>query len=256
MTFDEYKTVEHPVPYQYLIHKGDQTLYYFGANHSKNPVDKQYDMLNAFWKEFLARVDIKYSIVFVEGGKRPVNESLEDAIANGAEANYITYLASKAGVETFSPEPSEKERFEQLLQKFTKEEIAYYDFAVMMYQWNNYFGTRPEFYEYVNYSLATNRENSGWSDFDFTIDNMVRIQKKMFNQDFNADDGKFFYDVTNPASDLTRINELARYEDSGFRDLHILEQIEKYWNEGKSIFVVYGCSHAVMHEPAVRKLIS
>ena len=84
---------------------------------------------------------------------------------------------------------------------------------------------------------------------------MIQIQKEIFGRDFDMNDQKFFYDVINPTTTFSRINELSRFEDSGFRDLYILAQIEKVWNEGKSIFIVYGCSHAVMHERAVKSLL-
>ena len=254
MSFDDYNKVEHPTPYQYTIEKGNQVLYYFGAHHTNDPKHKQYEMIREFWEKFLDKTQGKNSIVFVEGGERQVYSSELEAIANGGEPNFITYLASKENIPTFSPEPPERMRFEELNKKFTKEEIAYYGFARMSLQWNRYLDKKPDFKEYLTNSLNCDKENSGWVDFDFSIERMIELQKKMFNREFKEDDKQFYYDVINPTTTFSRINELSRFEDSGFRDLYILRQIEKYWNEGKNLFIVYGCSHAVMHEPAVRML--
>lgn len=254
MSFDDYNKVDHQTPYQYSIQKNQQILYYFGANHSRDPQDKQYEMMRKFWKEFLQKTDHKKSVVFVEGGKRPVCDSEDEAITKGAEAHFITYLAAKQNIDTFSPEPPEKFRLEELAKRFSKEEITYYDFARAALQWNRHHGNKPDFKEYVENFLKRNQKNSGWIDFDFSTNHMIELEKKMFNRDFNENDMQFYYDVSNPTTTFCRINELSRFEDSSLRDGYILEQIEKYWNEGKNLFIVYGASHAVMHEPAVRHL--
>jgi hypothetical protein len=256
MTFDDYNKADHPTPYKYSIEKGGQILYYFGANHSHDPKNEQYPELRKFWEDFLNKTGDANSVVFVEGGKRPVNESEEQAIIEGGEANFITYLASQKEIETFSPEPPEKFRFNELLKKFTKEEIIYYEFARTTFQWNRFTeGEQSNFEDYINKYLSRDKHNSGWDDFDFSIENMIRIQKQMFDREFDKNDKDFFYKIINPTTDFSRINELSRFEDSEFRDRYILQQIEKSWLEGRNIFVVYGCSHAVMHEPALKKLV-
>ncbi|MCE9517697.1 hypothetical protein K8Q96_01690, partial [Candidatus Nomurabacteria bacterium] len=193
--------------------------------------------------------------VLVEGGKRPRSDSEAEAIAKGAEAHLITYLATHEDIETFSPEPPEEMRFAELLKNFSKEEIAYYEFAKVVHQWNRHHGTKPNFEDYMKPYLDNDRRHSGWSDFDFSIAHMAEIENKIFNREFNKDDFKFYDTVINPTITFSRINEVSRVEDSGLRDKYILQQIEKFWQEGKNIFIVYGCSHAVMHEQAVRKLV-
>lgn len=254
MSFDDYNNVDHPVPYQYSIEKDGQLLYYFGANHSRDPEDGQYEMLRKFWNEFLERTDKENSVVFVEGGKRPVCGSEGEAISKGGEAHFITYLSAKENIDTFSPEPPERFRFEELAKRFTKDEIVYYEFARMAFQWNRHHGNKPDFRQYVGNSLRHDQRNSGWDDFDFSIDHMIELEKKMFDRDFDENDKQFYYDVINPTTTFSRINELSRFEDSGFRDAYILRQIEQHWNQEKNIFIVYGCSHAVMHETAIRHL--
>jgi hypothetical protein len=254
MSFDDYNKVDHPMPYTYTHQKDNQFLYYFGANHSHDPANKQYDELRYFWHDFLNRTNKINSIVLVEGGERPICSSEDEAISKGAEAHFITFLAAKESVPTFSPEPPEKFRFNELLKKFSKEEIIYYEFVRMVYQWNRHHGVKPDFDQYLGNTLKHAKNDSGWDDFDFSIKHMVEIEQKLFGRDFNKNDQEFYYDVINPTTTLSRINELSRFEDSGFRDGYILKQIEQYWNEGKNIFVVYGCSHAVMHEPAIKEL--
>jgi hypothetical protein len=211
-------------------------------------------MLKEFWKDFLTHADKQKAVVFVEGGKRPVSTSEAEAIANGSEAHFITYLAAQEQIDTFCPEPPEKFRFDELHKKFTKEEIVYYEFARMTYQWNRHHGNKPDFREYVGGSLERDQKNSGWSDFDFSIDHMIELEKQMFNRPADEHDMQFYYDVINPTTTFSRINELSRFEDSGLRDTCILRHIENYWNAGKHLFIVYGSAHAVIQEPAIRHL--
>lgn len=254
MKFEEYNELgRQSWPYKFSIQKNNQYIYHFGANHSCNPEDPQYPALRAFWAEFLEKTGKKNAVVFVEGGKRRVRSSEEEAIDKGAEADFITFLANKEGIETFSPEPPEKFRFEELLKKFTKEEIIYHDFVRMAYQWNRRW-KKPDFEEYLNYSLAQDKENSGWYDFDFSIDHMIRLHKQISGRDFDKNDKDFLGVIMNPTTTFCRINELERFESDTFRDGYILEQIEKYWNEGKNLFIVYGGSHTIRQERAVRML--
>lgn len=255
MSFDEYNKVDHPTPYSFKVETGKQYLYYFGANHSRDPQDKQYEMIRVFWREFLEKTGGKNCLVIVEGGKRKVCDSEEEAIHRGSEASFITYLAAKEGTETFSPEPPEKLKFEELAKHFGKDEIAFYHFARMAHQWNTIpESERPDFYDYLGKSLSQEQKDSGWSDFDFSIENMIQIQKAMFQREFDMHDQKFFYDVINPTTQFSKVNAVSRFEDEGFRDSCILKEIERFWSEGKNLFIVYGVSHAVMHEPAIMKL--
>src|SRR5579864_9560582 len=131
MSFDKYNMMDHSSPYSFSITKDNQFLFYFGANHSHNPEDKQYQMIQTFWMDFLEKTQGKDCLVLVEGGKREVRNSEEEAIHRGSEASFITLLASKENIDTFSPEPPEKLKFEELAKHFGKKEIVFYHFARM-----------------------------------------------------------------------------------------------------------------------------
>jgi len=107
----------------------------------------------------------------------------------------------------------------------------------------------------MNLFLQANKRNSGWTDFEFTVANLTKIHKKIFDATFKKDDKDFFYNAINPTTNKSVINEISRFEDSGFRDHYILSEIEKYWHKGLSLFVIYGTSHAVMHEVAIRDMV-
>ena len=168
---------------------------------------------------------------------------------------YLVNLATKAGVDIFSPEPPDPFRFNELLKHFQKEEIAYYGFARVCYQWNK-MTEKPDFETYMHGFFERDKRESGWSDFDFSTANMAKIQQKLFDTKFDKEDRQFFHDIVNPTTEKSVINKISRFEDETFRDGYILEQFENYWNKGYSIFAVYGSSHAIRQEPVLNGLVA
>ena len=111
------------------------------------------------------------------------------------------------------------------------------------------------FESYINSCLKQDEIDSGWEDYDFSFEHMKKVQKTLFGTDFDINDSDFFKRVVDPTKTETVINKVSRFEDEGFRDLHIVGEIEKYWNQGKSIFVIYGATHAVIQEPVLQTLV-
>ena len=68
-------------------------------------------------------------------------------------------------------------------------------------------------------------------------------------------DKDFYISISDPTEDYSNINRILR-ESSLVRDKYIVKQIQKYWKEGKDIFIVYGASHAVMQEAAIRYIVA
>lgn len=254
MTYDEYNTIEHEEPYTYILNKNNQYLYYFGSRHSFDPKDTQFETIEKFWIDFTEKTNGQKSIVFLEGRNRPALETKEKAILEGGEMHFVAYLAKQQGIKTFSPEPPDKLQFEKALEHFSKEEIGYYFFARVCYQWNRMID-KPDFDIYINRFLVRDARGSGWVDFDFSIKHFSDIHKKIFNTDFNKDDKDFFYSIINPTTEKSIINKVSKFIGSELRDIHILEEIEKVWKDGFSLFIIYGSTHAVTQEPVLRDLI-
>jgi hypothetical protein len=255
MSFEEYKKIRHESPYKYILKKGSQYLYYFGSRHSYDPKDKQFNEIEAFFNDFIKETRGKDSVILVEGGKRPIAKTQAEAILKGGEMDFVAFLAGQLGMNNVSPEPPEDFRLHELAKHFSKNEIIYYDFARVVYQWNRKV-KKPPFEEYLNWFLEEDKQNSGWNDFDFSISHMAEIHKNLFGKEFDRNEKDFFYSIVNPTTEFSVINKISRFEDAGFRDLYILGEIEKYWKEGKNVFVIYGFSHVVMHEPVLRDLVN
>ena len=124
----------------------------------------------------------------------------------------------------------------------------------MVYFWGIMPLKKPDFEAEVSQFLNQYKEAVGWTDFDVSLDNMKKIHKKFFDQEFDEKESSFFYNIINPTKDDTKLNKVAR-QDTILRNSYIIQNIKKYWEEKKNLFVVFGSSHPIMQEPALRKLL-
>ena len=100
-------------PYMLEIKKGDQALFYFGANHSRDPDNHQYPILRDYWQKFLLETEGQDRIVLVEGILRIVGTREERSIKDGSEGNLVTMWARDLSILVACPEPDNIETFQQ-----------------------------------------------------------------------------------------------------------------------------------------------
>lgn len=253
MPLNQFYTLDRQTSYKYIIEKNHQYLYYFGSEHSYDTASPQIENIRKFFNEFLLRTTKENSVVLVEGDERPFASSETEAIIDGAEMSFVTYLANKENRNVTSPEIPEQKRFELLHERFPKEEIAYYCFIQVCWQWNNTH-EKKDFKDYVQVFLENNKKNSGWNDVCFSYENMMSIHKRLFNTEFYPQDKEFLGSILDQRKETSMINKISLFDDSGLRDNYILDQIDMYWKKGLSMFIVYGYIHAVIQEPVLKTL--
>jgi hypothetical protein len=253
LTYEQYSKIKHSIPYTLSLKSGQNFLYYFGERHLFKTVDPQWYELKAFWSEFLSKTIGQKRIVFTEGGIRPVEKTEEQAIIKHGGMGLATFLAHQEKIDVHSPEPDEKYERLELEKKFPRDIIQYYYFARVVLQWGRKNDPKPHFVEYLTRYLDNDKKESGWDDYDFSLDSMKRIHKELFNQEFDECDTQFFYDVSNPVVIKSEVNKVSAAS-SIIRDEYIVSEILKFINNGYSIFAEYGCSHVVMQEPVLREL--
>ena len=254
MTYPEYCSKKQTVPYIFTINNNDQVLHYFGARHSFDPSHSQFLKLKECWKTFLEQTKNKPRVVLVETRVdknigRYKSESF--VVYDKCESGFIQYLANKEKIMVDCPEPSSKLITDLLLNDFLPEEVQYLYFARVAYQWNQFL-IKPIFENYISRFLAQGARRHNWNG---SLGNIKRIHRKLFNTEFDAKDKSFFYNITNPTHTKTIINQ-ASQRCTILRDVGIVNSILQYWKMGVNVFVVYGCTHAVMQEPALRKMLS
>jgi len=240
--------------YCFEIEKKNQSLFYFGANHSRDINDPQYEKLQAYWQKFFEKTKEKNSIVLVEGGARQIHENEELAVRRDSEAGLITLLASKAGITTYSPEPDPLDERKYILEKFSEDELNYYYFSRLVNAWHNMPEPKSPFEKYIERYSQKKSEIKNWADYGFPLEEMKKVHRKIFKRDFDQNDKDLFALLINPTKEENPLHQVVRAT-STYRNICVVQEIEKLWMDGKNIFVVYGGAHPILQEPALRKLL-
>ncbi len=234
-------------PYFYQINKNKKMLYYLGTQHVFDINDAQVQKIKELWNKFLVKTKKENCIVLTEGGDCPVEESEEVAIKRYGEPGLVTYLAAKESIKSLSPEPDEQYEIEELLKKFNLEEVMYSRFVRLVSQWHR-MGKKPNFEKYLEGYLQYYRNKFG-KIFDFSLENFIKLHNKLHEHPFDLDNYECFFHDENPG-----INPVSTLS-SEIRNVHIVSEIIKLWDEGKNIFIVFGSGHAIVQEPALKHLI-
>jgi hypothetical protein len=251
MDYKEYAKHDWVYPYSYELNSGDQYLFYFGANHSHDPNNKQYPKLLKFWKKFITKTKEKKVLILVESIPQQPDISPKQGVLNATEQGFITYHAAQEKIKLLCPEPSFRRQVNYLLKQFTKEQIAYHYFARMVDQWHRY-QNKPGFERYIETSLQLDKKRFGWKNFNFSLENLKKIHQKLYKTKFNHKDKAFFRDISNPIEN-TIANKVSDALGK-IRDLHILNEIEKHWRKGYNLFIVYGGGHAIVQRKVVEEI--
>lgn len=116
------------------------------------------------------------------------------------------------------------------------------------------------FRSYIQNKLNSLKQNSNWNDFDFSYEHVEKLSQEWWEKDFNPDDKDFYADKTDPIpwkenlGQRNRTNLIAT-ACTRYRDEKVIEAVHENLKNHDRILVVYGASHAVMQEPAIRKLL-
>ncbi|TRZ52530.1 hypothetical protein D4R99_02585 [bacterium] len=259
LTIEEYEalpgTIKGQVPYIYSLDKDGQSLFYFGAKHVMDPKHPEIEFLHEQWLNFLKDKPKEKTVVIYEGN---VNEkgltTLEEAVKNYGESGAIVFWANQANVQSVRPEPKIEDEANELLKKFSKEEIFYFYMIRGVATWQR--KVDPEdFNDFILRNAKRYKEALGWEDFNFAFDpTVLEVHRKIFGKEFDLSDTDFIRNISIPIGNLSVITDIARMSSLG-RNFAILDSIGKFWEEGKNIFVVYGASHAIMQERAIRNMV-
>jgi hypothetical protein len=254
MSYDEYSKIKHITPYFYNIKFDKQLLYYFGVNHSQDPNNPQYNLLMEKWNEFVSGSNGMKTAVIIESFEISTQEdSMEKYIQRYGERGAGVYLANQNKSMLVFGEPGTKKVVAHLLKKYSKEEVLLFFESIAINFWYNS-KIEKSLQEFLSSHTDKYRRFLNWPDLVISTDLIKDIYKKIFDQELNIEDEKIFSRITSPVDIGSKINELSRSQ-SEYRNEYILDQIEKYWNEGYNIFIIYGAGHAVMQEPVISSLI-
>jgi hypothetical protein len=257
MTFEEYASINHSTPYTYELSNGDKSLHYFGARHT---FDSDSSMLNQIKTSFER---FQPDMVFIEGAiwtdekAREISSMpSEEVVAKYGEPGFTLKLALEKGIYWHCPEPSAKEFFDYLSEQgFSKDEIFTWH---LLYAARHYSKKEQElsFEEYAKPYIDYIKSGTNWPDFDFSPSRALELGEQIIGRPINLRTlDSEMPDLHNPipSKNYSLINMIDA-EWSNSRDKKIITDIAKALETNNRIFMVYGATHAVMEEPALRKL--
>ena len=263
MTAEEYSRLETGrAPHIFYFEKGKKKLVYFGAGHiHDNSDDPQYEQIETEFEKTdpeLVLVEGIGEIQISEKRKDLVREAGWEEIRKKGENHFTLKLALEGKREAESPEPTKKELSDYLENAgFTRDEIFALRFTNIFTQYLQ-LKDKPEFGSYM--APYMERFNTvGWENFDFSFQNAARCFTQASGLPLDLKKPELYDHIGDPIPwegiSQNRMNIIARAE-TIFRDRFMIERIAKGLEKYDRIFAVYGDSHAVMQEAAVKELFS
>jgi len=241
--------------YTYALGNKDRLLTMFGSRHITDSADPLYGKIHA------AFAAMQPDLVFVEGMRETLERDFKVGRLTPEETKeihenlYTATLAKDRGIDVESPEPRHSDEIAHLLEQgFEKRDIA----AHTIYRQVNQFrrshpsASLAACREYLIPYLERFRGDSGWGE-----EELLAIEQEMLAElDFADLDtyGRLVDPIPWEGKPWSPINEVSGAS-SAYRDQHILERIAEAMKTHKRLFVVYGASHAVSLEPALRALM-
>lgn len=269
MSAEAYAESKHEIPYVYELNKGDRSLHYFGARHSMNPDDTMFADLRAQMDAY------KPDLVIVEGttaarnrkdevGSWLQSHDVRQAILTAGETGAALKWAQDHKVDYDCPEPTQAEEIIHLEAKgFSRDDIFLYYMTRLAEQYYRVpVDERKQTLEaYMNPYIEQFGVSAAWPEYQFTFSNLQNLFNRTFKVDLSLSNPDFLKDVTDPIPWPEKVgrqavtNNVAK-ESTRFRDQRIVGEIVKSTQKYKRVFVVYGASHAVMQEPAMREALT
>lgn len=264
MTYGEYAKRRHERPYEYQLAQGEKGLIFFGPGHTNDPE-------NPAFKTIRERIEnFKPDLVMIEGAEginalseRELKAQLgkhteREAIMKYGEPYFTAKVAADHGIKVISPEPSDKSALRALeSQGHSREAIFCQQMASHCVQYAR-MRSKPDFETYLQPYLAHLRRDFKWDTFEFSLAHFKRIHEAMFGIAFEAATPELYKRAADPVhwegQPYGPTSQVAAAW-GVFRDKYILDTIQDAFEQYKKIFIVYGASHAVMLEPALRKLM-
>ena len=243
MSWDEYnkKKINLLIPYIFSIRNSEQSMVFFGADHSYDKRNLQFNQLREEWEKFLKETGGNNCLVLVESRRTKLANSEDEGIKESGESGFITFLANQKNIIVESPEPPHQYLFQEWTKQFSREYI-YYLLVARRIQWHSVLDDENKKdlnYYFSKELIKKDQEETGWFDFDFSLEHIKVIHKNLFDTNFDENNEKFFCQISRPDKEISIINEVARAK-SLIRNIYMVEQIERYWNEKKTYLLSMG----------------
>lgn len=271
MPYEEYAKIEveksySEEPYIFEVEINDCLVTYVGVGHSNDPESGMYKKIDELFEKK------KPDLVLVEGldnfekrkevlFKQLEGKSREEIIQLVGEPRYVLSKAVEFGVNADSPEPKFSEEITHLLEKgFSREAIFVFDMTRLLEQYYRKVpqgGSYDDIENYFDRNVKAFAMDAEWQDFDWSFENYKKLYFELLGKKFDEINQETLHDFTDPVpwkgKELAITNRVAN-ESGLYRDTHIIKEISEKTKTHQRILIVFGATHAVMQEPALRYL--
>jgi hypothetical protein len=268
MSASEHEKASYYIPYRYEVATRRGMLHFFGSRHFLDSDNHQFEKLCETIRTLRpSMVVVEHHQELIKGAPKEIRAhflnqiqefSLEEAVSL-SESGLTVKLALEIGAAVECPEPTDTERFLYLESKgFTHEQIASYYItraASMFPLWQH----RMNLPELLEFRRAELLPSWPWEPDLLSAGSVDAYLKRSLNLEIFAASSATLAGVVLPLKpehhlDYTVLNSVATCC-TNFTDVIIVSRLLELANEYDTIFVVFGSSHAVRQEKALRELL-
>jgi hypothetical protein len=237
-------------PYLISLHKPDSFFAFIGSSHTTDTTHPQWDIIRAEWAKFISSPNPN-KIVFYEGrSNKPETSDEQEAIRRGADSGYIRWLAERDGIPAESPEPDRQAEIDQLVASgISEDDLIIYYVGRQLAQWHRYDKVdAPDITVYIARTLSYINKLT-WSK-PYDVDSFIDLFIAKYGVSPADVSLKLLSDISDPS-----VNPISS-TCSAIRDRSIFTAIYNAHQSGTDIFAVFGSGHAIVMEPALKKLFN
>lgn len=263
----------HAVPYTYGLHNPSNTksLFFFGSRHATDPQDPIFGQLKDSLLEF------KPDLVVVGDSKKADPESkinfentvtelpLEEVIHRHSDVGFIVRLAVGQSIDWIAGRPDDEQKFRDVIESgFSPEDVFAYRLMRLLLQYQSSADpNKPNFEKYSENFLRNIAAKMNEGKVDYSLLGFEKIISHILNKEITvigllADKELSRYALPgnrppgwDEPSVINQIGDVIWEYDDRIVVTKIVEAFSRY----NKIFVHFGYSHAIAHEPALRKLM-
>lgn len=265
LSYANYRTIKHPVPYEFQLRGSSAELYYFGTEHISAPESPCFAKICTSFERFRPDAVLVEAIspLSYENSAQERKEYLssiafesrEIAVRQGERFLGVS-LALEYALHIECPEPKVQTMLEALHAAGNLKEQIIGMYGVRALAMHHLYRADWSAKEFCQHRLDILKDGSDWDKSLFTVDAViVAAEERGISIDWsNLPKLGIHIDPTQRISDDPSIgyNDLVRTE-SRFRDLAIVSRIVALTEKFQRLYVLYGATHAVMQEAALRR---
>lgn len=237
-------------PYCITLSKPDRYFGFIGTSHTADVAHPQWVQFKEEWQKFIESTNSNKLVLYEGRSSMPTADTDEEAISRGADSGYTRWLANRAGIESVCPEPDMSQEIQELVGLgFGEDEVMTYYVGRQLAQWRRYdYRTDPDLNDYMARTVRRYMSARKWSK-EFTVDEVRGlIEAYLDGNTIELAPRDLFSRIADPSE-----NPVSSAS-SMVRNRSIFTELERQWASGKDVFCVYGSGHAIVLEPALRKL--